>query len=632
MKKLVPLLLFLGFGGILLAQQLPASYRTAVPVPAPIGPGHHLSITPSEASAGVEMRDDMEVIIGNTFFDLQTNGSTGRRMAYSPDEDKISATWLFGLDSGGGFPGRGTAYNAFENGAWGGIPDVRLEGETRSGYPAYAVLGDGTEVNVSHFSVDGGWRIGAFTKAPGETEWMMTEVPTAIPFGEVWAKVAAGGADGQTIHVISITLATAFGGEVYEGLDQHLLYYRSQDGGMSWDVQDFIVPGCDSTAYTEIDAEAYAIDAQGETVAFTVLSQWGDAAVFKSEDNGDTWEKTVIHEFPIDRYDGTGYTSADIPEDPNAPDSLAIATVDNAGDILIDPNGMVHVWTGQMYVNAEGANFFYFPGTDGLAYWNESYGEDSLRTIALLQDFDNSDSLELAPEIGLYFMSLSSMPSVGIDENGHLYVAYAALHELYVEPGQDQNYRHVFLITSTDGGQTWGSLNDEGVFEEGRPYDVINPETTDPDFIEFLEGVFPALPRNIDDRIRLMYQQDFAPGMHVFGDEDESLENFMVYLELEKNDLVSSTSNVELAEAILYNLYPNPTADQLQIEWKSTIAETTWLRIFNWVGTEVLSQRIATGIEQTQRLNVSHLPAGIYSVQAQQEDGRFQTEKLVISK
>ena len=56
----------------------------------------------------------------------------------------------------------------------------------------------------------------------------------------VWNGSATGGVDGNTIHMIALTepAGGTWTGDTVNGLSGALLYYRSQDGGDSWDITD----------------------------------------------------------------------------------------------------------------------------------------------------------------------------------------------------------------------------------------------------------------------------------------------------------------------------------------------------------------------------------------------------------
>ncbi|OQX78701.1 MAG: hypothetical protein B6D61_04945, partial [Bacteroidetes bacterium 4484_249] len=67
-----------------------------------------------------------EEIIGNTYYDLQTNTSCQNRF-YVYDDGTMGATWTFGIDYPGFSGDRGTGYNYFDGENWGSYPVERIE-------------------------------------------------------------------------------------------------------------------------------------------------------------------------------------------------------------------------------------------------------------------------------------------------------------------------------------------------------------------------------------------------------------------------------------------------------------------------------------------------------------------------
>jgi len=368
-----------------------------------------------------------------------------------------------------------------------------------------------------------------------------------------------------------------------------------------------------------VGGEAYQIEASGETVAVAVFESWGDVAIFKSTDNGETWAKTIVHDFPLDKYDGTGYGPGDIPVDTLAPDSIAILTSDGAGSITIGNDGKVHVFFGWMYVEAQGASKFYFPGTSGLAYWNEDYATDEIYTIAGLQDFDGDGVVTIAG-VAPYFTSMTSHPAASVDDDGNIYVVYSAVREDFINDEQNQNYRRLFVIKSDDGGASWST-----------PFDLINEETTDPDFIALIEAAFPSIPPHTGDAIHLVYQQDFNPGMAVSGASHDVFDNYIVYLKLDKNTFGTvSAVDEKTPDLASLNLTPNPATVCAKVSYRLTQTQHIRLSFVNLLGEKILllDTTQPAGFHQ-QLVDLRDLATGVYFVQLE-TDGHVQSEKLVV--
>lgn len=564
----------------------------------------------------------MEVPIGTSYYDLQSNSGIGRRMAVA-DDGTIYAVWTRG--EGGSepaFPNRGTGLNIYDpsTGEWGDDPDDRIESE-RCGWPSIGLLSDGNPVNVSHSTVQ---NLMLFNRWDG-TGWVESTIPTNS--GEIiWPRLATGGPDGMSVHVIGITYPVANGGTPYEGVDGHVLYFRSLDGGATWDKQDVKLPELDSNFYAAMAADTYFIDCRGETVAVGYFDNWGDSKIFKSTDNGDTWDVWNAVDFPIDQYaTDQGYTFDDIPMDTfaiNNFDSLAIRTSDQTGAVLIDHDGKVHTWFGEMYVlddNLTDGNTSYFPATMGLRYWNEDMNEnEAVLIIEGIIDENENGVADIASgdDIALYFSSLTSHPSAGIDDNGNIFLAYSSVSETYLNENADPNQqhnRHIAVTASTDGGATWG-----------EPWDVTNEElTAEPDLLEFYETQFPFVAPRVGDYMQILYQQDFEPGLAVRGDEDPFSENYYQFLALDPAEVLNGgfISNVEnvSVEELGFQVSPNPASNMVRMTYDVPALAPTAIILYDMMGKEVKSYNrgeLAAG-NYFNTIDISDLASGLYLVRLQ---------------
>lgn len=621
MKKTLLLPLLLAVFTLTYGQQVPKQFsqgQTIAPQLASPTPGGKAKLQTSPSVPPAEFRL-FEEEVGETDFETQTVTSLGGRVA-GHGNGTVSAIWHFGLDDGAGWPDRGTGYNFYDGTTWGPTPTESFE-PIRSGYPSFTVTPNGMECVVSHQSTDGVvWIPTVYTKMPSETEWTENQIPTAPQNGVVWAKIAAGGPDGNTLHVIAVSLAEAFGGAAYNEVDQHLLYYRSLDGGATWDMTDVVLPGLDKSLYNDFDSEAYTIQADGETVAVGVFSNWGDIAIAKSTDNGATWEKTIVKDFPLDKYDEMGYGPGDIPMDPNAPDSISILTTDGSGSLIIDQSGKVHIFFGWMYVQHTPAGGFTLSlGMSGIAYWNEDMAMDEIATIADLEDFDGDMMVTIDGDLATLRYNnsgLTSFPASGMDTDGNMYVVYTAMREDFLS-ADDQNYRHIFIIKSEDGGATWSD-----------PFDIINEEVTE--VPEFIEAAYPAIPNKIGDVIHLTYLQDFVPGQTPDGTPVP--ESTVMYVGLDKNTLniVSDASEVEAVVSAV-DVFPNPSTGTVQVRYELSQAAEVQLRLVNLLGEQVYFSKNGTQPtgQHSQWLDLSHVSTGVYFVQLNLGNEQV-TRKLVL--
>lgn len=592
------------------------------------------SSTPIPQASSIRTRTEAEVIIGTTRYDLQTNSSICNRFSQQAD-GSIFATWTQGfLETA--YNDRGTGYNSYtSNGGWGSVPTARLESSARTGWPNHVLTADGTEFIVNHVFDSGSYRLHYLKRAAGETTWTEGDLPTNTPFGSLWPRAVAGGADGNSIHIISVTTSIALGGIPYEGVDLHIIYHRSTDAGATWDIVDGIIPGLDSTLMVELArSDAYAIDTKDDIVAVGLFGLNNDVKVFKSMDNGDNWTNWRINDFPLDKYAfDTGYSINDLPPyDPNTtPNPGDIYTSDASGAVLVDNNGMVHAWYGEMFItdSLAGDGWFFYPCTSGIAYWNETHGEDSVRTITSVLDLNGNGILDIdcqAFNFGRYGLAgLNSYPSAAVDANNNIYLSYQMVMEgdEYISVLDPQHYTHVWLMASMDGGETWNA-----------PYDIVNTDVlSDPEAVFFTEAVFGHLAKRVDENVHLIYQADFRPGLSTIGDTDPTEDNFINYVAVSVEELGVAVSTEEPLsdKSIQLSIMPNPAHESVRILYDLPANEAATVTVLDLVGKQVLVANNVTGFKglNSAVINLGDLNSGIYFLQLKAGQNTI-TQKLII--
>ncbi len=152
----------------------------------------------SHATAGYKTGTTLsEYVIGNTLYDLQSNRGPARRIVNNGD-GTLSANWTFSANQSG-YPDRGTGYNYYDGTSWGPSPTARLEG-VKTGFANMAVVG-GNEYTLAHVGATGAGMLMKRTKGTGA--WTAyTPVGGTPPSTDVWFRMAAGGANNNTIHAI----------------------------------------------------------------------------------------------------------------------------------------------------------------------------------------------------------------------------------------------------------------------------------------------------------------------------------------------------------------------------------------------------------------------------------------------
>jgi hypothetical protein len=562
-------------------------------------------------------------IVGETVYDLQSNGGVGRRVQNFGNDD-IRAVFTFSSDATA-FANRGTGYNTRSGGEWGPPPTARLE-PGRTGFTNYVVAPDGTEYTFAHGQ--GPFRITYMKRAPGAANWTAADVPTAAPSGVLWSRAAIGGNDGQTLHVIASTTPTGNGGVVYQGMDGVMLYSRSLDGGATWDIRDLLLPDINSDNFTGTDVEGYSIDANGNTVAIMLASTWNDCLVWISEDNGTSWTKYIVNDFPFDKYVvNTGYDPNDLPFDPNAPVPEAIFTSDGTSDVLVDNSGIVHVWYGTTYVNdvdVTDAGWVFYPGSNiGIVYWNSTMGENEGVVSGYCPDIDLDGEITVS-DISNYGLGLNTHASSAIDQDGNLYLIYSSVNELYVDPNTEYNYRQPFIVASTDNGLSWN-----------LPKQILHPDLIGDDGFDevpFLECIFNTVAKHADDKVHATFQADYTPLTFLNSPavDNEPTDNTIRYVGYPTAWALVNTKNVP-AQTLKFEVSPNPAHDRAVIQFSAEGNQTAFIQVYDMYG-KVVHQTTRTTVGEgvgTAVVNTASLPNGIYFVRLNLGNA-FATRKLSV--
>ncbi|MDD5571844.1 MAG: T9SS type A sorting domain-containing protein [Bacteroidales bacterium] len=565
----------------------------------------------------------LELIIGHTKYDCQTNCSMAQRM-YLLSNGKMPAVYTF-ANSGTPWNDRGTFYNLMTGaGVWSPYPIgttiasmLRVEA-VKIGWANYAATNnEGSELIVAHNG--GTLMVSMYQRATlGVGNW--SEVTTNMPME--WPRVAKTN-NGNTVHVIGTMtpLATKF-----KGVMQAIGYTRSTDAGATWSTLD-VLPGLDSTVMKIIWAERYAIDAKGSTVAVVAGGYFNDAVLFKSTNNGTNWSKTIIYHFP------------NAPFDPDStmplPTTDTIPCFDGAWSCVVDGNGKVHVWGGMTMFNQTAvgaATTFYWPQQCGMIYWRDDMatltGDLSVssnlcwpwnyyveRNGNTIWDVFHAGWINMGFNVGG-----TSMPSGSIGTDGKLYVVFQHMSDadpstFHIYGTDTVPYRHLFALSSTDNGATWSDAVEITPFDEGRDY------------------VFPSVVTNTTDSLRVLYQEDDLPGTslnpNTGNPHPSGYECDIVYLAVPVADLVSTPNKNK--EAVKVTLYPNPANEYTNITFTLAKAGSINLSVINIMGQKVASYKIG-GIsgKNNKQINTGTLASGIYVVKIEAE-GKVYTEKLIVN-
>jgi predicted secreted protein len=545
--------------------------------------------------------------IGNTFYDLQCNNASPDRLIRNAN-GSLSCVWTFAPDATANYPQRGTGYNhmtdASDIGTWGAMPTTRIEPSNRTGWPA--IVSDATnEFFVAHPAATGYY---GFKRPIGSGTWTAANV-SAVE-GYSWPRMTS---SGSNYHLIGL----------YEPVtgEYQLHYFRSTDGGTTWDIQAFELPGY-SAIYEDI-SEGYSIAAKGNTVVIVVFGFVSDVTMWKSLDNGNTWTATTILDFPVDQYDGAGGVIIDMDADAVAD---TVYSSDQSGDVVLDSEGNAHVTFSITKVedsDALGDNYTYWPYIDGIMYWNESMGEGVYSAVTSASYIEPAvaagvEVIGWSPDMdlnGVYneyadvaagswpfgehpFTSLSGYGNMSIDPANNIYLIYSSVIEGddYVKTDATpnaQNYRHLIMRARSSATESWGDD-----FYLITPVDGTNAESLYP-FV-----VSSVIPNSTDTLIHMAYQWDGEPGITLHGDEDAISEGYIIYKGIPA-PLDATANSINETSKFQINVYPNPTTDFVNV----TNAKGSIISVYNLIGQEVYS---IESISDIQEVNVSNLPSGAY--------------------
>ncbi len=585
-------------------------------------------------------------VVGKTTYDLQTNGALQNRIMVTGNE--IHAAWTLSTEqnvtANSSYADRGTGY-AFHNGtAWGAPPTARLEPNTRTGFGAMEVNGNGNLIYVAHSAA---YDIMLSEKATSGWTTTMTTLNSAST--AIWPDVAT---SGNWLYVIAASQDST---TKSNGIRNGYFFSRSDDNGATWIDNMIPMPLIDSSTHYRGGGNSYSIAARDSIVVITFGDIGTDLTMMRSNDYGATWTKKVVWDWPLDNFDFAGMVMTDTNSD-NVPDTLF--SIDGAHDVALDKNGEAHVAfsTVRVYKDGTGTGYNFFVFTSAMQYYNtivDSVAEVD-NAFALHYALCNGDSLfntisSYTTQSGVgdavyNTIGLVTMPQVTVNENNDdVYITFAAsvdgdqteldaTHPYWLGPSgiDGQPYRDIMVLASNDKGATFGY--------------PVNVSRT-----RHYEEVFPSVPERVSGTdLHMLYQGDVEPGTIMQNDDtyDIEFENWMIYQTIpiseiftESTDISApcnqfelplSTSNLVNAFDGQVNVYPNPAVDhvtvQVELERK---AEHVAYELYDLTGrliSKVVHKDVTTDHVQ---ISVVGLSSGNYVLKVNADDA-FSSHKITV--
>jgi hypothetical protein len=510
------------------------------------------------------------VRVGNTYYDLQTNASIGRRAILHTD-GTVSLAWTFSSTSSTTWPDRGSAVNYYDGSAWGAEPTVRTE-SLRTGWPSIGIFPDGSMYTIAHDAAAGGLAISR-NSAKGSTTWTpdASTVFNHAGGNMIWNRTANLGDKMFTLANFSAQAADP--DVVVNGITNPTLYGMSNDKGKTWSTLG-LLPGYDSARYLDGAGDTYAIDARDSIVAIVIAGRYKDVTLFKSTDSGSSWTTSIIDSFAFPRFVWGSYLV-----DPANP----VTCNDGSVDVLIDNNGTVHVAGGRVSYSdddttddlARSGSFY------NLYHWSETFPTWKICGTPIDMDevppaqgeapFDitaettNGMGADGNPANGLAYAaryggtSISTHSSMSVDKDNNIFITWDCPVE-FTFNDYLANYRDVHITYTTDGGATFAT-------------------TQNATQIRSQEAVFACLTKRTDDFVHFVFQMDAHPGTNLqnsgTGNLHPNVENVIYYAAIPVQDLLDSvlgqnTLNVkpvikESQVFVVSQNTPNPFSDATNV-------------------------------------------------------------------
>lgn len=582
------------------------------------------------AVIGEKSTNLLNTAIGTTWYDLQNGNNLGQRI-YEYDDGTIGAIWLSGSAGsppGGASPDRGTAYSYWDGSSWSTAID-HLGEDSKNGSPTYAPWGENGEIIMHYYFPS------TATKNPmkfmrrevkGEGEWIETELYGPDEHSLVWGSMITSGENNEYIHVLAYTYTyddPVGANPGYLGQDNALLYYRSSDGAQTWEIEHELIDGLGVDDYLTASSLTYTwAQPVGENLAFVYGPSEFDGKIFKSDDNGDSWDDILFYESPFQE------------------GSLTETEMFGCGDgncaIALDSEGTAHVVFSKMLYgyNATGGLLF-TPTTEGIIYWTEgmavldstqvsSYTNEFLEEAGQLIGYMLPDPITgsyeyLYPgvdEFTNYNCGITSFPQMGIDANDNMFVTYHAL-----APGFESivnNYRHIHLVSSWDGGANWN-----------EPVDLM----ADNILFSISECAYPAINPIIEDKIHIVFQEDFVPGIYEWlAEQPEPSENTMKHLEFDKDFFVGVESHQQIVQELeVSSCYPNPAVGTTQLNIRLDNNTAASVIISNMMGqtVNVMDLGVLNQGNNTVHVQLADVASGIYYLTVKTGNQK-NTQKLIV--
>lgn len=288
--------------------------------------------------------------LGYTTYDWQSNDGAITRTIKWPD-GKVSFAWTTASNTS--YSDRGTGIATYDPTTNGWIASQgRVESE-KTGFGSIARYGTNGIVIAAHTPNNCGIYI-----VPDKDNIPTNSVAATCYLDNTyypsWPNVMTSGANRNIIHVIACASSTT---TTSTGLSYQPYYFRSQDGGLTWDKENVVLPylGADDCGGWESNKLYWMETTDENCLALVVNNPWNNGMVLYSYDDGETWQRKEFYQHPgqFNSYDNwfffPRWTSCQW-----------------------DNNHKLHVLYEFNGTSGDVGSGSFYPGIGGVAYWNET--------------------------------------------------------------------------------------------------------------------------------------------------------------------------------------------------------------------------------------------------------------------
>ena len=543
-----------------------------------------------------------------TIYDWQTNWGNINRTIVWPD-GKVNFAYTIASDES--FSNQGTGIGTYDHNTDEWIPmGDRIEIE-RTNFGSIARYRD----NGIVVAAEANTTIGVYivedkdNMTPGCVPATSYLVPTYDPHGPV---VMTSGPERDIIHIV-----------VTGDVTNKLYYFRSTDGGLTWDKENVILPYLTEEygSFWGSHVAYWMETTEDNCLALVVNNPWSDGMVIYSYDDGETWERKVFYHHPgihtifNDWFMYPRWASCVW----GVNNELCVAYEFNSctgvpGSGSYDPAiGGVAFWSENMpyygyYPNPDPTNPQ--PPIHGQPFFMDSpYIDQDIWATSPFFPFPTheiwpeymgclSDGFDIE-ELGMhgdYNCGCVAMPVLakipGCDAD--MVAVWIAMDENHIDDNGNFLFK-LFASYSGDGGRTWTPQ-----------VNLVN------DFMwELAEFVYPQVAL-VGMTLVIAVQMDGQTGTYVMYDDTDPEDNYYqgLIFELPGVGVPKMSNNTHMT------VYPNPAVDRLNI----ILSQNATMKVYNIMGQKVMSVEGHVGANI---FDISNLSSGIYFVRAGNDTQKF---------